>query len=418
MAALGPFERQPALAAGVSGGPDSMALALLLREWVAARQGRLLALVVDHGLRPGSAMEADLARQRLEALGIATEVLRVTAAWPAAAIQATARDRRYALLESATERAGMLHLVVAHHAADQRETVAMREAAGSGWRGRVGMAPIRELRAVRLLRPLLPVEPARLRALLRSRSVAWLEDPSNRDPRFWRARARASGDLPVAPGDAAALADEERRFARLLASHARPHPAGFVDLAAEALAGLGPDERRRLLGHLVAAVGGRALVPRGRSLARLDAWLCDPSSPRVSLGATLVERQGASLRILRERRGLPAESALQPGRTLWDGRFRIDWRGAGEAPRLRPAGQGGSGSRILRQWLADRDMVEAAALPALILAGLPLVSRDGRVLALGPYVDPALRPALDLIFRPAHTMTAVGSAPWVCCFNE
>ena len=418
MAALGPFERHPAIAVGVSGGADSMALALLLRDWVAVWRGTLLALVVDHRLRPQSASEAALTRDRLLALGMAAEVLPVTEAWPASAIQATARTRRYALLEAAAGRAGMLHLAVAHHAADQRETVAMREAAGSGWRGLVGMAPIRELSAVRLLRPLLPVEPARLRALLRVRSVGWIEDPSNRDPRFWRSRARVRGEVRAEPGDALALAREERRFARRLARHAQPHPAGFIDLGLEALDGLGPDQRCRLLGRLVAAIGGRPFVPRGRALARLDAWLCDPSSPRRrALGGTLVERREARLRILRELRDLPTGHPLEPGRTLWDGRFRIDWRGKGLPPYVHPAGQGAAVG-TLRQWLAGTGADAASRLPALVLATLPLVSREGRILALGPFVAAAAGPSLALLFRPTHTMTAVGSPPSVCCFNE
>ncbi len=419
MAALGPFERRPAIAAGVSGGPDSMALALLLRDWLAARRGRLLALVVDHGLRPESGGEAALTQDRLAALGIAARVLPVSGAWRDAGIQAAARSRRYALLEEAAERAGMLHLAVAHHAADQRETVAMRAAAGSGWRGLVGMAPIRELSAVRLLRPLLPVEPARLRALLEARSIAWIDDPGNRDPRFWRARARLRGEGWAEPAKAAALAAEAHLFARLLARHARPHPAGFVEIDSEALPGLTADRRRRLLGHLIAAVGGRRFVPSERPLARLDAWLCDPSSPRRrALGGTLVERRGAGLRILRESRGLPRGQPLPPGRTLWDGRFRIERRDRGSPPHVHPAGQEGTAIRTLRQWLAETGAGAAAALPASALATLPLVSREGRILALGPFVAPQARPWLTLLFRPMHTMTAVGPAASVCCFNE
>ena len=60
----------------------------------------------------------------------------------------------------------------------------------------------------------------------------------------------------------------------------------------------------------------------------------------------------------------------------------------------------------------------AAALPALVLATLPLVSRDAQVLALGPWVAGAARGVLAVVFRPTHTMTAVGSAPSVCCADE
>ena len=55
---LGPFERRPLLAVAVSGGADSLALALLTRAWVKRRRGRVVALTVDHRLRPESTAEA------------------------------------------------------------------------------------------------------------------------------------------------------------------------------------------------------------------------------------------------------------------------------------------------------------------------------------------------------------------------
>ena len=71
MASLGPFEAAPLLAAGVSGGPDSVALALLANLWVRARCGSLLALIVDHQLREVSSSEAAETAARLAGRGIA-----------------------------------------------------------------------------------------------------------------------------------------------------------------------------------------------------------------------------------------------------------------------------------------------------------------------------------------------------------
>src|SRR6266536_2158308 len=77
MAALGPFEPAPRLAAGVSGGPDSMALALLADTWARERGGSLIALIVDHGLREASAAEATGTAARLRERGIAARVLTI-----------------------------------------------------------------------------------------------------------------------------------------------------------------------------------------------------------------------------------------------------------------------------------------------------------------------------------------------------
>ncbi|HEY6431374.1 MAG TPA: ATP-binding protein, partial [Acetobacteraceae bacterium] len=86
MAALGPFEPAPRLAAAVSGGPDSLALALLAQRWVAGRGGTLLALIVDHRLRPESAREAAETLVRLAAQRIPARVLTLSGLHPGPAL--------------------------------------------------------------------------------------------------------------------------------------------------------------------------------------------------------------------------------------------------------------------------------------------------------------------------------------------
>ena len=84
---LGPFEPAPRVAVGVSGGADSMALCLLLKAWTDSRNGSLLALTVDHGLRQNAADEAMQVGSWLKARGIGHDVLRWDGAKPASGIQ-------------------------------------------------------------------------------------------------------------------------------------------------------------------------------------------------------------------------------------------------------------------------------------------------------------------------------------------
>ena len=65
MRLFGVFEQQPHLAVAVSGGADSMALAVLVDGWCKAQGGRISALIVEHGLRLESAAEATLTAARL-----------------------------------------------------------------------------------------------------------------------------------------------------------------------------------------------------------------------------------------------------------------------------------------------------------------------------------------------------------------
>ena len=93
MAACGPLGTAPRLAVAVSGGADSTALALLARDWVVPRGGSVIALIVDHGLRPGSDREAALAAQRLSGQSVDSVSYRLTLA-DGAALQERARAAR------------------------------------------------------------------------------------------------------------------------------------------------------------------------------------------------------------------------------------------------------------------------------------------------------------------------------------
>src|ERR1700744_1072086 len=118
MTGLGPFEPAPRLPAGVSGGRDSMALALLADAWARERGGTLLALIVDHGLRPEASAEAAEAAARLEGRGIAVRVLRLDDLTRGTALARRARDARFRALAKACESAGILHLLLGHHVVD------------------------------------------------------------------------------------------------------------------------------------------------------------------------------------------------------------------------------------------------------------------------------------------------------------
>ncbi|HEY5597456.1 MAG TPA: ATP-binding protein, partial [Kiloniellales bacterium] len=93
MSAFEPFEPKPHIAVAVSGGADSLALAVLLWRWARARGGAVTALTVDHGLRQGSAAEAAQVGKTLGGLGLSPgglnhRILRWRGAKPSANIQA------------------------------------------------------------------------------------------------------------------------------------------------------------------------------------------------------------------------------------------------------------------------------------------------------------------------------------------
>lgn len=289
MTPFGPFEASPDIAVAVSGGRDSLALALLARAWAAERGGCMLGLIVDHGLRSGSAAEAEATLHILATHGARGMVLHWSGAKPASGVQEAARAARYRLLLGECRRRGILHLLVAHHADDQDETVTMRMGRRSGADGLAGMSALVEHAEARVLRPLLAVPRSRLTATLRASGVPWFDDPSNADSRFERARLRAAGELPIAvrrqaAGRAAARHDRERALANVAAEVLEIAADGAVAMDRTAFLELSPDGQAGLVSRIVQSVGGRAHPPRRdrlqRALARLGAPVARGKSGR------------------------------------------------------------------------------------------------------------------------------------------
>jgi tRNA(Ile)-lysidine synthase len=169
-------------AVAVSGGPDSMAMLLLA---AAAFPGRVEAATVDHGLRAESGAEAALVAAHCAAIGIAHATLKVRVAGRGN-VSANARTARYAALAAWRTARGLDWLMTAHHADDQLETLIMRLNRGSGVGGLAGIRPI----SAHVIRPLLRWRQHELAALIEAAGVATVEDPSNRDDRYDRARLR------------------------------------------------------------------------------------------------------------------------------------------------------------------------------------------------------------------------------------
>jgi len=330
MARLGPFERAPHVAVGVSGGPDSLALTLLLAEWAHSRGGRLDALTVDHQLRPESAAEASQVGRWLAHLpGVTHHILSWTDPKRATGIQAAAREGRYRLLAAHCREQAILHLCVAHHRGDQHETHRLRAGHGSGRIGLAGMSAVRPLDGVRLLRPLLGVGKAALIALLEARGQAWLSDPSNNNPSFERVRLRASA-LPESEAQDAAqlhrLGLERQRLegdaARRLAEGLTLHPSGWAELDLDAM----PESAATSLafGWVLQSLGGNDYpVAEERRQEALN-WIRAARTADFTLGGCHLRRQGARLGIQRDWGAIRHRLTPVPGTSaLWDGRFNV-----------------------------------------------------------------------------------------------
>ena len=258
------------LAVAVSGGPDSLALLVLA---AAALPGRVEAATVDHCLRPESADEAAMVATACAALGVPHETLAVTVA--DGNLQAEARIARYAALAEWMDRRGLGALATAHHADDQAETLLLRLNRASGVAGLAGVraAGVVPGTALPLVRPLLDWQRAELAGVVASAGLVPVQDPSNADPRFDRARIRIALagadwlDVAAIAQSAAHLADADAALgwatAREWAEGVKPGALGSFTYRPSAPRAIA----LRVIALLVTKLG--EAEPRGSAVARL-----------------------------------------------------------------------------------------------------------------------------------------------------
>ena len=178
------------VAVGVSGGADSLALVLQAAEELAVFGRKIVALTVDHDLRPTSRLEAEYVAGLMQKYGIEHHILTWTGKKPTTGIEEAARQARYALIAEWCSQNNVHVLLTAHHAKDQAETFLMRLQRGSGLEGLCGIREYSVRDGLVILRPLLAVNPENLRDYLRQRAIVWVEDESNRDTTFLRGKIR------------------------------------------------------------------------------------------------------------------------------------------------------------------------------------------------------------------------------------
>lgn len=328
------------LGLAVSGGGDSVALAVLLAE---AGLPDLTILTVDHRLRPGSAADADCVEALARRLGLAFERLVVTAR-PSGSLQAFARAQRYELLAEAATRRSLGAVVTAHTLEDQAETFLLRLARGSGVRGLGAMHPVSVLSGLTVLRPLLGASRADLREALSARGIDWREDPSNADPRFDRIAMRRLAPQLAAVGltgeRLASAAKHLRRAGEALdtaAADLRAHAlridlAGGVHLRRAPLIAAPREVRLRVLADAVALAGGSSHPPRFSALEEAETCVARGAG-RLGLGRAILDAGPAHIRLWREARDIESLT-LAPGEARrWDGRYLV--RSSPGAPEVR-----------------------------------------------------------------------------------
>lgn len=170
----------------VSGGPDSAALAAACAHLDATTEHSFTAVIVDHGLQPGSAHIAVRTAGMVTSLGLPAIVRTVKVERTAAGLEADARSARYGALEEARIAVGAQAVLTGHTRDDQAETVLLGLLRGSGSRALAGMRP----RTGTVWRPLLGIERRQTVASAYAQRIPVWHDPMNRNPDYTRVNVR------------------------------------------------------------------------------------------------------------------------------------------------------------------------------------------------------------------------------------
>ncbi|MGD9477428.1 tRNA lysidine(34) synthetase TilS [Shinella sp. G-2] len=410
---LDSFRRPVTLLVAISGGSDSTGLLVALAMLCATGRYpniKLCSCTVDHDLRPGSADEASAVAKLCARHGVPHVRRRWEGAKPATGLQAAARARRYDLLVDAARETGADAILSAHTRDDQTETVAMRAARAGKGIGLSGMADAVLLnRAVWLLRPFLDVDRASIRAFLTLNGEGWIDDPSNRNPRFERVRVRDRGTAGSSPSVENRLTFSQRAADFLTGTVVTMDGTCFsLPLPAIDTALSEPAAWRGLL-LLTAVIGGRVHVLEARSATRLRAFLASGTLSRLTAGRVVFDRRRDALHLYRECRGIvPLVLPAGEART-WDGRYHVTSK-AGQAFVISARGDAGEG-------LQGPVMRARRAAPCLNFEdGAAVTAQDATIApAIAPYAD--FLPRFDLPLAQALA-DIVGAAQFVSPPNE
>lgn len=227
------------IAVAVSGGADSMALALMLKEYY---EGDIVALTVNHKLRDEATIEALQVQKWMENWNIPHHTLVWEGEKPTANIEAVARKKRYQLLCDFCKNNNIKTLLVAHNLTDQAETFLLRLRRSSGLFGLGGMEEVSFYQNIKIVRPLLDVARVSLENYLNAKKQKWVYDSFNDDDRYERVRIRKFmpqlekiGITPKAITESMKLLQVDKKMIKqkvikLFESNIKVNPNGFIEL--------------------------------------------------------------------------------------------------------------------------------------------------------------------------------------------
>ncbi|MAZ46727.1 MAG: tRNA lysidine(34) synthetase TilS, partial [Rickettsiales bacterium] len=184
------FEKAPHIGLSISGGPDSMALLMLVKNWIRSKSGKITVFHFDHKMRENSSKEASWLKEYISKLGVEFHLLTWDRKNQIRLNMKNAREARYEKILSISKKLKIIHVMTAHHSDDNLETYYMRKKRNSSGLGLSSIPKVLIKENLQIIRPLLSFSKDRLISTCNFFNAKWIEDTSNLNVEYERPRVR------------------------------------------------------------------------------------------------------------------------------------------------------------------------------------------------------------------------------------
>ena len=334
---------------GLSGGIDSMALLHLLKSFIECNSNpkiEVFPVIIDHGLRPNSAIEANAVLNIALNLGFETIIKKINIKKPNGNIQNWARkERRRILCDIAFDLSA--NLLLGHHSDDQAETIFMRSVKGSGIDGLVGMEEKITWNGIFIFRPLIFFNKNQIIKYIEENKIIFFQDSSNFSHKFERVRIRkilksiSKRGWPSISEDLVRFSFLNNQllkkinsvFIEWVQSNILIDNRGAVRVDFKNLQKI--NQRSKLFtinffGKIIKTVGGKEFSPKKEKTLNCLNFIFDTSFKNTNLGNVNVFLKGKYLFFIRENRNIILNVEKKKNKKyIFDGRFLLVSKNSG-----------------------------------------------------------------------------------------
>tara|TARA_B100000963_G_C22615645_1_gene667189 strand:- start:235 stop:1506 length:1272 start_codon:yes stop_codon:yes gene_type:complete len=400
------FEKNPHVGLSISGGPDSMALLMLVKDWVRSKSGKITVFHFDHRMRKNSSKEATWLSTYVSKLGIKFCLLNWDRDEEVALNMKNAREARYEKILNISKKLKIIHLMTAHHSNDNLETFYMRKKRNSSTLGLSSIPKILIKDNLQIIRPLLSFSKKRLISTCNFFNVKWIEDSSNLDLYYERPRVRR--DLGEKTTSQLAKIEKEfkkqKKYNEVMENKIRNffmtnlifYEYGAFQVDKNKFLKCNKELKIEILKKILTTASGKIFPPRQISVINLIKLMQLNNSFRYTLHSCLLEINSEKILVSREISSIKeGKKIISKGNSyLWDNRFFLYSRNFKiECQRI-----------TIKNWvfLKEYFLFKKNNLNFFILSSLPLLKIKSK------YFIPFLSPRIidyDFYFKPKIPIT-------------